>query len=337
MNITEKLYGLFEKGDLKAIDLLLTAHPQLLERDDLLGRAVRHGSLPVVKHMLKAGAKNVQKALSYIVYGNKKDVAEFLVKQGANMAGNELEGHVLIGACEVLNPEAMDIILELADPPSQEDLWRCMAMLLCTYTRKPEEKHLCIQRLESMGYELPDTLPMAFHKGDLKTIAKRLKGKTSLINETYSLEDIYPSKLVLDPTDGLHLTPLEGSTLLHMAVEYHETDLLSLLLELEADVNALAAIGQDGFGGHTALFHTVVSYTYYDNTKATKLLNYGANPNLTATLKKQLKHMGNKELEEAYVFTDVTPTEYARQFQVQDWVSQPSIEVINLHQSKAFH
>jgi len=333
MNILQKLYGIFEQGDLAAIDRLLTAHPQLLERDDLLGRAVRHGNLTVVKHMHKLGANNAQKAMGYIVYGNKRDIAEYLVSLGATMTGAD-EGHVLIGACEVLNPEAIDTVLALGDTPSQEDLWRSMAMALCTYTRNPTGKHQCIERLIKLGCELPDTLLMAFHKGDLKAIKKQLQAKPKLLKSTYTLEEIYPPKLVVDATDGLHLTPLQGATLLHLAVEYNETELMQLLFELGADTNAKAATDKDGFGGHTPIFHTVVSYAHDDTTRVTQLLNHGANPTVKASFKKQLKHMGNPDLEKLMTFTNATPVQYAAQFLVQAWVSHPSIEIINLHQAK---
>lgn len=160
-------------------------------------------------------------------------------------------------------------------------------------------------------------------------------GKTILVRfnicemkRLYSLDQIYPPEFGIKPEDGLHLTPLNGVSLLHLAVEYDEWPLLQLLVDAGMDVNTKAAVDKDGFGGHTALFHTVVSFTFHDRHKAELLLKNGANPVSKATLKKQLRYMGDPALEKMREFINVTPTEYASQFQVQRWVSHSSIGVI---------
>ena len=56
-----------------------------------------------------------------------------------------------------------------------------------------------------------------------------------------------------------HGTPLHGTTLLHICADYDEIEIARWLLERGMNVNERAAVDADGFGGHTALFATVVS------------------------------------------------------------------------------
>ncbi|MEL6251675.1 MAG: hypothetical protein AAFR87_06670, partial [Bacteroidota bacterium] len=95
-----------------------------------------------------------------------------------------------------------------------------------------------------------------------------------------------------------------------------------------ADPNFRGAVNRDGYGGHTALFHTTVSYTFSDSSKAKALLKAGGNPDIRATIRKQLRYMGQRHLEEMRIFEEVTAVEFAHQFQMQTWVSHASIALI---------
>jgi hypothetical protein len=121
--------------------------------------------------------------------------------------------------------------------------------------------------------------------------------------------------LGIKPGDGLHVTPVFGSTLLHLAIEYDDIDVARWLVQRGADANAKAAVDADGFGGHTPLFHAVVTLAAPDDSKARLLLERGATPNARATIRKQLRDMGDPEKETMREFHDVTPIGYARQFQ----------------------
>lgn len=324
-----QLLGYFSADDKIAAKDLLEAYPQLLKRKDLLGRAVRHGkSVAMLKLIHEISKGDVQGALGYLVYELKVDMAEYLLKQGARFEKME----VLPGS-EVLNSEVMKFALgrmQLKDFPDMAKA--SIAMLLSTYSRSPNEKHTCIKLIEGAGYELEDTPPMAVHKGDIKSLKQQLKAHPGLFKAPYTEADIYPSFWGIKAGDGLHLAPLEGAGLLHMAVEYDERELLYWMLEEGADPNFRAAIDGEGYGGHTALYATTVSYTFQDSSKAEALLKAGADPALKATIRKQLRYMGQRHLEKMYVFEDVTAVEFAQQFQMQAWVSHASIEVIEAHE-----
>ena len=57
----------------------------------------------------------------------------------------------------------------------------------------------------------------------------------------------------------MHWTPIAGTTLLHLAIDFSEREIFDWLLAHGADVNARAAVPiAEGFGGHTPLFNAVV-------------------------------------------------------------------------------
>jgi ankyrin repeat protein len=131
------------------------------------------------------------------------------------------------------------------------------------------------------------------------------------------------------PDDGgLHATPLDGVTLLHMAVDFDEDGIVQWLLERGADPNATALIDADGFGGQTPLFHTVVTLGRKDDSLARFLLDAGANPRASATLRKQLRDMGDPEKERMREFRNVTPVQYAGQFAEPFFINDSAVDAI---------
>jgi hypothetical protein len=84
-----------------------------------------------------------------------------------------------------------------------------------------------------------------------------------------------------------------------------------------------ATIDAEGFGGHTALFSTVVSQTnFWMNHRrevpsapfTQLLLEHGANPNARASLRKQL-HPGYG-IEGIHVYRDITPARVGRKIRI---------------------
>jgi hypothetical protein len=101
------------------------------------------------------------------------------------------------------------------------------------------------------------------------------------------------------------------------------------------DVDAKAAVDSEGFGGHTALFATVVSQpNFWMNHNELPqvapftelLLAHGADPNARASLRKQL-HPGYGE-DTMHEFRDVTPLGWGKQFHRKIFVSEPAMKLI---------
>jgi hypothetical protein len=110
------------------------------------------------------------------------------------------------------------------------------------------------------------------------------------------------------------------------------------------DANMRAAVDEDGFGGHTALFGTVVSQpnfwmNYQEGREQVApftelLLKHGADPNARGSLRKKL-HEGygpKYDVENTYEYRDVTPIGWGRQFHAKVFVSEPAKKsLVNYH------
>jgi hypothetical protein len=113
------------------------------------------------------------------------------------------------------------------------------------------------------------------------------------------------------------------------------------------DVDARAAVDADGFGGHTALFATVVSQPNYRMNRAMQakelqtipaenlapftklLLDHGANPNARASLRKKLHPGYAPEYDVGlYEYRDITPLSWGGRFHTKVFVSEPAMRLI---------
>jgi Ankyrin repeats (3 copies) len=256
---------------------------------------------------------------------------ELLVAHGANVNALWNGSYPIICApCETLAPRALKWLLDHgADPRvATREYGSPLEMLICTYSRNAKGKNACLEVFAQAGVDLPDTPAMAFHRGRIDLLEAHLARDPSLLEHRFQESEIFPAELGIKPGDGLHATPVAGGTLLHLAIEYDDIEIARWLIELGADANAKAALDADGFGGHTPLFHAVVTLAAPDDSKARLLLERGANPNARATIRKQLRDMGDPEKERMREFHNVTPIGYASQFQEPRWVNGPAITAI---------
>jgi ankyrin repeat protein len=237
---------------------------------------------------------------------------------------------IILAPCETLAPQALKWLLDHgADPRAvSREYGNPVNMLIGTYSRNAKGKHACLEVLAEAGFEIPDTPAMAFHRGRIDLLEVHLDRDASLLERRFLESEIFPAELGIEPGAGLHVTPVSGGTLLHLAIEYDDIDVARWLIERGADVNARSAIDADGFGGHTPLFHTVVTLARPDDSKARLLLDHGADPNAHATIRKQLRDVGDPEKEKMREFHNVTPIGYARQFQEPSWVNGPAVAAI---------
>jgi ankyrin repeat protein len=103
----------------------------------------------------------------------------------------------------------------------------------------------CLRLLLDRGALLDDPALLPVLLNDADGLAKALRAAPSLLTHRTTLISSF--------------TPLVGATLLHVAAEYGHLDAARVLVESGADVNATAAADENGFNGHTPLFHTVNS------------------------------------------------------------------------------
>jgi ankyrin repeat protein len=226
------------------------------------------------------------------------------------------------GPCETQGGSGLAYLLELG---CSLDLSH-VALILQTYSRNPEGKHQCLELAATHGIALPDTPPLAIHRGRIDLLERH----TDAINERFSHADIYPPALGCDAdhSKALHGTPLAGGGLLHLAVDNDEIEIAQWLLAHGADVNLRAALDADGFGGHTPLFACVVSQPYRvgrHSSMARLLLDHGADPTVRASLRKRLRYVEDETMQE---YRDVTPLAWGEQFHDQDWVDRDAMRLI---------
>lgn len=111
------------------------------------------------------------------------------------------------------------------------------------YTRTPRFKD-CVKSFIDYGLEFEDKTLLAVLTDDAQKLEEIVKSDPAIISKTYSLfNNSY--------------TSLTGSTLLHFCAEYNSLACAKVLVKYGADINAKAGLDENGFGGHTPIFHTV--------------------------------------------------------------------------------
>jgi ankyrin repeat protein len=213
-------------------------------------------------------------------------------------------------------------------------------IVLETDSRNPSAKHEILEMYVAHGLELPDTPVMALHRGRIDLLEEHLRRDPKLLQRTFAHEEIYPMEMGChDEINATQGTPLKGTTLLHLSADYDEIEIARWLLEKGMNVNAKAAVDAERFGGHTALFGTVVSqpnfWMNYQGQALTApftqlLLDHGADVNIRASLRKQL-HPGygpKYDVEKAYEYRDVTALSWGRRFHADVFVSEPAMKLI---------
>jgi hypothetical protein len=326
------------RDDPEAVLDLVSTHPALLT-EPALGRPTSHWGPPltyaanlgrdrIIAALEQAGAADLDSALNRAVLQGRIDTARQLLDLGAKPHPG-----IAMGPAETLSAEGMrflaDLGLDLTD--AQGDPLAPVAGVLRTYVRKPSAKHAILDLFAARGIPLPDTPPIAVHRGRLDLVESHLHRDPNLLTRTFSDSEIWPPALGCRPdAPALHGTPLAGATLLHLCVDYDEIDLARYLLAQGMNPDTPAALDPDGFGGHTALFACVVSYPYYmglrtDDTFARLLLDHGANPNARASLRKALPYVGDGAL---HTYPNVTPLAWGQRFHEPQFVSQPALRAI---------
>ena len=331
------------RDDLDATRDLVTENPNLI-REQVLIRADSNWGPPmtyaanlgrdrIIRMLHELGATDFESAAGRAALQGKVETAKLLY----DMAGRPpLKDSALAGPAYTLSAAGTALLLTLgARPHGGED--SPVEVVLQTDSRKPAEKHAILEMYVRHGLELPDTPVMALHRGRIDLLERHLARDPALLSRTFSHRDIYPAKLgCKDPLDATVGTPLAGSTLLHLCVDYGELEIARWLLDRGMDVNVRSRVGPNGFGGHTPLFNTVVSQpNFWMNYGkrgpfvapfAELLLSRGADPNVRASLWKRL-HPGHGD-STRHDYRDVTALSWGRRFHARVFVSEPAMRLI---------
>jgi hypothetical protein len=77
---------------------------------------------------------------------------------------------------------------------------------------------------------------MAFHPGNLKRLEKHLHIDPQLLERRFALRDIDPAERGCPREGGMHWTPIDGTTLLHLAIDFRKREIFDWLLARGVDV-----------------------------------------------------------------------------------------------------
>lgn len=325
---------------LVARDQRLLHEPVLLRRDSSWGAPLAYaanlGRDAIIEWLLAAGATDLEHALDRATLQGQVGTAALLHRRlGRPVPSAEMLG----GPAYTLSVEGTRFLLEAGAPVRDASGARLapVDVVLQTDARDPAAKHAILALYEAQGLAYPDTPVMALHRGRLDLLERHLRRDPGLLGRTFRHREVYPAEMGCgDPLDATTGTPLDGTTLLHMAIEFGEAAIVQWLLDRGADPNARAHIGRRGFGGQTPLFHTVVSQpNFWMNHRgrgpfeaplAALLLARGADPNARASIWKRL-HPGHGD-PARHDYRDVTPVAYGRRFHAPIFVSEPALRLI---------
>jgi hypothetical protein len=334
------------EDDLEAVRTLVTQHPHLLHEPVLVRRSSNWG--PPLSYAANLGRDRIIRALHALGATDLEGAFDRAALQGQvetagmlyDMAGRPpIRADALGGPAYMLNTGGTALLLRLGAPATDAHGRRLapVDVVLQTDGRNPEAKHAILEMYARHGVEFPDTPTMAVHRGRLDLLEAHVHRDPGLLGRTFSHREIYPAEMGCgDPLDATVGTPLGGTTLLHLCVDYDEFEIARWLLDRGMDVNARAATGRSGFGGYTALFNTVVSQPNFWMNHGNRgpfearftelLLSHGADPNVRASIWKRL-HPGHGD-PARHDYRDVTPLAWGRRFHAPIFVSEPAMRLI---------
>jgi hypothetical protein len=317
------------RDDIEAVRKHVVSNPKLLHEDALirpnsnwgppLTYAANLGRDEIIRMLYQLGARDLESAVGRALLQSKIGTARMLYK----LAGSPpVPEGALGGPAYTLSVSGTAAVLEFGGRVVNDE-GKSLApvdVVLETDARNPEAKHQILEMYAARGVELPDTPTMALHRGRIDLLEQHLRRGPKLLERTFTHEEIYPPEL------GCH-------------DEILATQIARWLLEKGMDVNARAAVDKDGFGGHTALFGTVVSqpnfWMNYGRREQVApftelLLKHGADPNARGSIRKKL-HEGygpKYDVENVYEYRNVTAIGWGRQFHAKVFVSEPAIRLI---------
>jgi ankyrin repeat protein len=338
------------RDDVDAVRDLVLKNPNLLHENagirnnnwgPPLSYAANLGRDRIIQMLKELGATDLELALGRAVLQSRIDTARMLhqmlgrPRPPVGALGSPAYTLSVSGTAFLFEIGA-EMVDEKGEPDAPVDV------VLESDSRKPDAKHRILEMYVEHGFALPDTPMMALHRGRIDLLEEHLRRDPTLLRRTFSFAEIFPPELKCrQPApgsydEGLPRTPVAGSTLLHVCVEFDELEIARWLLERGMDPDVPAAVDERGFGGHTALFGAVVSYPNFwmnytggwAHSRKPKearfgelLLARGADPNARATLPEPVNGT-------VRAHRSVTPLAWGEAFANKIVVSEPAMRLI---------
>lgn len=354
LSLACRLIDAIWKDDVDAVRELVQKHPHLLHehttiRDSHWGPPLSYAANAnrprVIELLRRLGAEDVEYAFGRAVLQGHIETARAL----HGMTSRPLpRGGWFAGPAYTLSVEGTEYLFEIGMELTDEagTPYAPVEVVLESDSRKPDAKHRILELYVQHGWALPDTPMMALHRGRIDLLERHLRRDPALLSRTFTFAEIFPPDLGCrqpEPVgwdEGLPRTPVSGTTLLHVCVELDELEIARWLLDQGMDPDARAAVGGDGFGGHTPLFNAVVSYPHFwmnytggwAHTRRPKqavfaelLLDRGADPNARASLRELVQTDDGAVVRE---HRNVTPIGWGEAFDERMVVSEPALRAV---------
>jgi Ankyrin repeat len=334
------------RDDIESVRAIVTGNPALLHEHVLIDPhsnwglpmtyAANLGRNAIIRMLHDLGATDLRSAGGRAALHGQASTVRMIYE----MAGRPpLDARALAGPAYTLNVEGTAVLFALGvrvDGPHGVDT-NTMEHLLGTDGRKPEAKHRILEMYVEHGFVPPDSPMMALHRGRIDLLEAHVARDPELLTRTFDIADVFPMApaCAREPYTAQG-TPVHGTTLLHLAAYFDEMEIAEWLLDRGMDPDARAAIDADGFGGHTALFSTVVCQHNFwvnyrkgqpDEARFTRLLlDRGADPNVRVSLRARLEEgHGGGPLRE---YRDVTALGWGERYDAKIFVSRESLRLI---------
>ena len=330
------------RDDLDTVRSIIQKNPKLLHENagirnsnwgPPMSYAANLGRNAIIRMLYEHGARDLEHAMGRATLQGKIETARMLyVMRGAL----PIPQGALAGPAYTLSSTGTAFLFEHGAAAINENgaTIAPVEVVICSDSRKPAEKHRILEMYVQHGAQLPDTPVMALHRGRIDLLEDHLRRDRRLFERTFSHQEVFPPELGCSEYVDTQGTPLHGTTLLHMCIDWDEFEIAEWLVEKGADVNAKSAVDQNGFGGYTPLFGAVVCYANFwgnyrgesPDTRFTKLLlDHGADVNVRASIRRMFEEDGKKIWKE---FRDLTPLSWGDAYPDRMLVSQPAMRMI---------
>src|ERR1700676_1685683 len=175
------------RGDVDTVRKLVLKDPRLLHESARgvadsnwgppMSYAANVGQDAIIAMLRELGAEDLQHAFDRACLQGQLETARRLHAMGALVVPG-----LVMGPCETLNADGLALLFELGAEfaDAHGDRLAPVALLLQTYSRWPEGKHRCLELVAERGIALPDTAPMAMHRGRMDLLDAHLRSDSQL-------------------------------------------------------------------------------------------------------------------------------------------------------------
>jgi ankyrin repeat protein len=340
--LAARLIDAIWRDDLETVRSIIEESPKLLHENagirnnnwgPPLSYAANVGRDAIIRMLYEHGARDLQHAIGRATLQGKIETAKMLYEM---LGAPPIPRGALGGPAYTLSSTGTAFLFEHGATAIDENgaTVAPVNVVICSDSRKPVEKHRILEMYVQHGAQLPDTPVMALHRGRIDLLDEHLRRDPQLFERTFSHQEIFPREFGCSEYVDTQGTPLHGTTLLHMCIDWDEFEILEWLVEKGADVNAKSAVDQNGFGGYTPLFGVVVCYANFwgnyrgeapDTRFAKLLLDHGAYVNVRSSIRRMFEEDGRKVWKE---FRDLTPLSWGDAYPAKILVSQPAMRMI---------